>query len=213
MKLSFIYNQEKDIWCLLNKGKSSNNSPLPTNVYTKLITAVGENPDEASAATFIEKYLAENGYDVNRYISSYQNEFEKISDSFKRVAENVFGVILDKEIAAYLTINSRCPYNIEENWFFVPISKSSPIKTIIHELWHFYTWYKFGIAWEEKLGKGKYNDMKEALTVLLNVECKHVLPEGVEDKGYPQHKELRDRILELWKQNPDIDYVWTTITK
>lgn len=83
----------------------------------------------------------------------------------------------------------------------------------MHELWHFYTWSKFGDNEEQKIGVRKYNDMKEALTVLLNIECKHLLPEGVLDMGYPQHQELRNRISELWKKNPDILYVWTEALK
>ena len=32
MKLLYTYKKEEDVWCLLNKGKSSNNSPTPTKV-------------------------------------------------------------------------------------------------------------------------------------------------------------------------------------
>jgi hypothetical protein len=82
----------------------------------------------------------------------------------------------------------------------------------MHELWHFYTWYKFGEDEQERLGMEKYNDIKEALTVLLNVECEHLLPEGVTDYGYPQHQELRKEILSLWQENPDIDFIWKKLT-
>ena len=57
-----------------------------------------------------------------------------------------------------------------------------------YNLWHFYTWYGLGADQEQKLGKQKYNDLKEALTVLLNVECKDLMPEGVSDGGYPSTK-------------------------
>lgn len=77
----------------------------------------------------------------------------------------------------------------------------------MHELWHFYTWYKFGFEWEEKLGKEKYNNLKESLTVLLNVECVNLLKEKVYDNGYPQHQELRKNILKIWNKNKDIDYL------
>jgi len=56
-------------------------------------------------------------------------------------------------------------------------------------------------------------ESEEALTVLLNVKCKHLLPEGCEGTGYPQHQELREEILKLWKQNPNIDFAWRDITK
>lgn len=46
MKITFIYNKEKDIWCLLNKGRSSVNSQNPTNQYEQLVEKYGENPSE-----------------------------------------------------------------------------------------------------------------------------------------------------------------------
>lgn len=208
MKLKFEYNKEKDIWCLLNKGKSSNNSPTPTRTYSELVSVYGENPDEKSTSLFIDQYFETGNYDVTEYIKKYKKEFEAISSEYQKIAEKVFGLPLNEKITVYLTINNRCPYSIEEKWFFVSVSRNSPIRTIMHELWHFYTWQKFGADEEKKIGAKKYNDIKEALTVLLNVECKHLLPEGAIDMGYQQHQELRNRILELWKQNPDIDYIW-----
>ncbi len=82
----------------------------------------------------------------------------------------------------------------------------------MHELWHFYTWYGLGIDQEEKLGKAKYNDLKEALSVLLNVECKDLMSEGKHDKGYPQHAELREQILHFWENEKDIRKLWDYIT-
>jgi hypothetical protein len=78
----------------------------------------------------------------------------------------------------------------------------------MHELWHFYTWQVFGREWENKLGKQKYNEIKEALTVLLNVECKNLLPEGITDNGYPQHKELREKIVVEWEKDKNIEKLW-----
>ena len=83
----------------------------------------------------------------------------------------------------------------------------------MHELWHFYTWYKFGESEQERIGAKKYNNVKESLTVLLNIECKDLLPEGIEDTGYPQHQKLREEIKILWEEKPDIDFVWESITR
>ncbi len=82
----------------------------------------------------------------------------------------------------------------------------------MHELWHFYTWYRFGL-YEEKIGKQRYNDIKEALTVLLNVECKDLLPEDKQDNGYEQHKELREQILQIWSRDKNIENLWKKIVE
>ena len=83
----------------------------------------------------------------------------------------------------------------------------------MHELWHFYTWYGLGADQEEKLGKQKYNDLKESLTVLLNVECEDLLPSGVIDTGYSQHQETREKILVYWKKNRNIKNLWNYLVE
>jgi len=213
MNLRFEYSKEKDVWCLLNKGMSSNNSSNPTTVYLELVAKVGDNPNEESTSLFIDEYLKTNNLQTKIFAENYQKLFSDISTDFQVIAERVFEVSLHRDITAFLTINTRCPYNIKEGSFFVSISKGNPTVTIMHELWHFYTWEKFGVDEQERVGKEKYNEVKEALTVLLNIECKHLLPEEAEDKGYPQHQELRKKISELWKQNPDIEYIWKEALK
>lgn len=213
MKLAFTYDREKDIWCLLNKGKGSNNSTHPTKVYEELVQSVGENPDREAVSQFIDRYIKENNIDISSYIEKYQKEFDDIFEEFHKIAQRVFGVSLKDDITVYLTINNRCPYNIKENSFFVSVSNVSALKTTMHELWHFYTWYRYGSDEIEKIGSKEYNDIKEALTVLLNVECKHLLPEGIQDAGYPQHQELRNKILKMWQKKQDIDFVWSALSK
>lgn len=212
MKVTFEYNQEKDIWCLLNKGKSSINSPTPTKVYEKLEKDFGEKPIEDEAKTFTEKFISDNNFSVKDFTEKYQKDWGSISDEYQKIAEKIFQVSLPKDIMAYLTINNRCPYNIKDNFFFVNIPDELHLRKIVmHELWHFYTWYKFGYIWEGKIGKEKYNEIKESLTVLLNTECKYLMPEGISDKGYPQHKELREKIFKLWEETKDIDKVWNNL--
>lgn len=210
MKVTFTYDEEKDIWCLLNYGKSSTNSKTKTKAYEQLVSFCGENPTNEDASKFISKYTIENNINLGEYVSRYQKDWDKISEMYTKIAERVFGVSLESHVTAYLTINNRSPYSIEDSMFFVGVP-SWPTKTVMHELWHFYAWNKFGITWEGKIGKEKYNEIKEALTVLLNVECKELLPVGVEDKGYPQHQELRNKILAFWEKDKNIDTLWNTL--
>lgn len=213
MKIKFIYDKEKDIECLLDFGKSSHNSPFPTKEYEELVSKFGENPDKKSTSLFIEEYIKKNNYNIPEYVSKHQKDFDEISEEFQKIAEKVFGVSLKDDVTAYLTINGRLPYNIKNNYFFVHVREKTQRHLAMHELWHFYTWHKYGKSWVEKMGFQKYNDIKESLTVLLNVLCKDLFPEGVKDIGYPQHQELRTKILELWEEKSDIEYVWDNIIK
>lgn len=208
MKVTFTYDKEKDIWCLLNKGKSSNNSQNPTKQYEQLIAKYRENPTKENVAIFIEKYITENKIDILKQTEIFQKDWDTVSYKFQKRAESIFGVSLPNDIIAYLTINNRCPYSIQDNLFYISLQSNQIRRTVMHELWHFYTWYGLGTNQEEKLSKQKYNDIKEALTVLLNIECKDLLPEGVIDVGYPQHQELRQQVAEFWNKDKNIKNLW-----
>lgn len=208
MFVNFTYKKDRDIWCLLTKGKSSNNSPNPTQQYEQLIEKYGENPSTATVSHFIDDYIAKNHISIAKCITNYQNDWETVSADFQKKAEDIFNISLPYDITAYLTINSRCPYSIQDNVFYVSLQSRQPRRTIMHELWHFYTWYGLGTHQEETLGKHKYNDLKEALTVLLNVECGDLLPPGAIDAGYPQHQQIRGKILEYWKTDKHIINLW-----
>lgn len=206
MKIIFAYNKEKDIWCLENYGKSSMNSNINTKSYIKLIESFGEKYTRENIEQFIDIFLSENKISISEKITSFQTDWNTIDSEYHKKAETVFGVLLDENITAFLTVNNRCPYNIPSNNFFVFLATNSPNKTVMHELWHFYTWKKFGID-EEKVGKEKYNEVKESLTVLLN-EIYSDLLDGVEDVGYPQHREMREEILQMWRGGSKIDKIW-----
>lgn len=209
MKITFTYEKQKDIWCLMNYGKGSINSNTPTKVYEKLVSLYGENPSEEKVSEFIDIHTKENNIDIEKYITDYQKEWEQIADTFYEKAESIFGVKLESDVIVYLSINNRCPYSIAESNFFVSVPSYSMRKTLMHELWHFYTWYKFGVS-QEILGKQKYNKLKEALTVLLNFEFKDQLGD-IQDTGYPEHQELRARILEIWNEEKDINKLWNKL--
>lgn len=212
MKVTFTYDKSKDIWCLLNKGKSSNNSQNPTKQYEQLVAKYGENPTEEQVGTFIGEYIARNDIGISKRIEDFQRDWESISAEFQRKAESIFGASLPDDVTAYLTVNSRCPYDIQNNYFYVSLTAPQPSRTVMHELWHFYTLYGLGTDQEEKIGKQKYNDLKESLTVLLNVECKDLLPEGVIDMGYTQHQDMRKKILEYWEKEKNIKDLWNYLS-
>jgi len=207
MKVTYKYDKKEDIWCITNKGKISHNSPHPTKVYELMVNKIGENPEEKEVSKFIDEYLEENNYNVELLAKTFEKEFVEIADKYHKIAEQVFGVTLKNDVVGYLTVNNRCPYSIQENLFFVSVSVDSANRIAMHELWHFYTWYRFPND-VLKIDPVVYNDIKESLSVLLNIECKELYGEGVEDKGYPRHEELRKRIVTVWNKTKDIQKVW-----
>lgn len=208
MKLKFIYNEDNDIDCLLSKGPGSNNQPgLQTKTYAELLKFTSDVADKEKVREFVRKYVHDHGLDLQKIAAKLQENWDKIAIEFQKRAERIFGISLNEDITAYLTITGRFPYNIERNLFFVSVLRDNVNSIAMHELWHFYTWYKFGKDQIAKLGSQKYNDLKEALTVLVNEECTDLM-NGEMDKGYLQHKELREKIVNFWVKDKNMDNLW-----
>ncbi len=209
MKVTFVYDPEKDAEILLKFGKGGSHSARPIEAYQALIATAGSEPTQADAKAFVATYPSQIGIDIPSRVREDQAEWDSVADAFTHRAEQVFGVALPHDVIAYLTVSGRCPYNINQNLYFVYMKYPHKARsTSMHELWHFYTWYRLGRIWEAKLGKARYEDLKESLTVLLNIECADLMPEGITDKGYSQHQELRAEIAKAWAATGDIEAVW-----
>jgi len=121
---------------------------------------------------------------------------------FERITNKKFK---NDEIIVYLTTICKCPYDYEESWFMISFL-THPLYCcliIAHELMHFHFFCNNFQEIKEKIGEEKAQDLKEALTVLLNIEFKDLF--FFEDKGYKGHKELREFIAETWKKEKDYD--------
>lgn len=206
--LRFTYDKEKDVACLLDWGKGSNNSTTATSQYNQLIAQYGANPTTLDVEEFVDVYMDEQQINHTQCALRFQHEWNAIAGEYHKRAQQIFGVALPKKITAYLTVNSRCPYNIHEGYFLVAMSARSANVIAMHELWHFYTWYGLGVGEEERIGRAKHNELKESLTVILNEECGDLYPKGMADLGYPQHAQIREEIRELWRANKDIKTLW-----
>ena len=119
----------------------------------------------------------------------------------------------DKDIFAYLTTVGICPYDPDEPSFMFSLFYSLPstLQTCGHEIMHLY-FHRF--YWEtitKKVGKDKTADLKEALTVLLNLEFKDLW--FAEDKGYEPHQTLRKFIEKEWKKKKDFNVLMEKCVK
>jgi hypothetical protein len=165
--------------------------------------------DDASLKIFITKYLSDEKIDMNEKVKNVEVAWRTIEEEFLRRIERIFEIKEQIDlIRIYLTTDTRCSYNTEQGYFFVSISRMGQNKTIMHELMHFWTWWKFHDEVESgRLTKGRYNDIKESLTELLNLECEDLLGD-IRDGGYPQHKEMRALIRKEWLKTKNIKQVF-----
>lgn len=141
-------------------------------------------------------------------LTAIETGWREIETPFFDRINKMFGRSIDPSlITCYLTTSPRCPYNPKDNnlWFMASIHKPiyGSVKTCGHEISHLY-FHKF---YEEKLlkklTKEKFADLKEALTVLLNLEFSDLFI--ARDNGYLVHKELRDFISKEWVKSRNLD--------
>jgi hypothetical protein len=211
MKITFSYSLDRDVENFIKSAHSANNKK-PTKLQELYIEKFGKDFDSPKVKSFIESYNQENKIDFDVALAKIDAKWRTIRNEFIRRAEDIFGAY-PSDIFAYLSTNSRCTYNIDRNYFFVFVESKNTNAIIAHELWHFYTWHCLHVDLiKDGVSSGKYNDIKESLTELLNLECKDLL-EGHEDKGYPQHAAMREFIRKTWVKNNDLKHLINQLTK
>ncbi|MBU4360694.1 hypothetical protein KKA66_02485 [Patescibacteria group bacterium] len=207
MKLTFKYNLNKDVQNFFIASKSLGHNNQPSKRQLLYIKNFGEELTEENLKKFINAFIKKNNINVNEKIKEFQISWNKVNDEFFKRVKNIFKINLPCEkINAYLTVNDRCGYSIIDNLFFVSVGTNQPKRIVMHELFHFYTWYALGKELKDRnIGKQKYYDIKESLTIILNLEFGDLME--CEDKGYIEHQELRKKIKEYWLKYKDIKKV------
>jgi hypothetical protein len=143
---------------------------------------------------------------IEIFAKAIQEAWNNINDEFfKRLEKLMKKPVYIDEFRAYVTTISRCPYDEKSSWFMVSFFRDilSALKVAGHELMHLQFHHTYWSEVEKQIGYDKTADLKEALTVLLNVEFKDLW--FVEDVGYLKHKNLREFIEKTWKEKKDFD--------
>jgi len=198
MQLHFSYDINKDVENIIKSTKAVNNKKL-TKFQSLYIQKYSNDFDAANVKVFVEGQNNINNFDANKELFTIEERWKKVEILFTERVEKIFRIVYPVAIiTVYLTHNERCTYNIDKNYFFVKIGSEFSNNTIMHELLHFYTWHAFGQKLVDGgLSKLAYNDVKESLTELLNLEFSDLMG-GKPDKGYIQHESLRAEIRKLW---------------
>ena len=200
-KVIIKFDKQQDI---KNNWQTSNNHISWSNFASRLpseIVAIVKDKSLKECQKEVERFYQPvyKSETLRVHQDAVQKAWNEIAPKyFKRLKKITKQPLSISPIKVYITTASRCPYNFTEKYFFINYfsSISESLKTIGHELLHFHFHeYDFESV-AEKIGKERTHDLREALTVLLNLEFRDLW--FVEDKGYEPHKELRAFIAERW---------------
>lgn len=200
--LIISYDLSKDVENFIKSAHSTNN-PSPTKLHRMFMSKYGHDFDTSLVRTFLSRQRP-----PRETIKRFRARWTAIEVEFFRRAQLMFDAQLPQEhIHAFVSTNDRCTYNIPGNYFFIYGGAESPNPYIMHELFHFFTWYALRA---DLIGQGfgtvQYNMIKEALTELLNLEFGDLM-DGATDKGYPQHTRVRHLIGAYWRTSRNVRQV------
>ncbi len=205
IKVIFKFDKEKDLW---NHWHKSNWKPSfgKFNINPKTLEICkGKKFEECKEelSNNFRKVYESNMIEI--FLKSAEKSWRKIEEKFFRRMDNLMKDKFDKNITAYLTTLSICPYDAKEPSFMFSLFYSLPIalETCGHEIMHLYFHKFYWKKVEKEIGEEKTSELKEALTVLLNLEFKDLW--FVEDRGYEEHKKLREFISQEWKKDKDFE--------
>jgi len=205
VKVYFKFDKEKDLWNQWNKSNwKSTWSDFQVDPNIKEMCN-GKTLEGCKGE--LSKYLERvyNSGIIPISISSLEKAWEIIEKQFFERMDSIMKNKFTEDIYAYLTTCGICPYDPKEPSFMFSLFGSIPRQLNVcgHEIMHLYFHKFYWDKVESQIGNKKTKDLKEALTVLLNLEFIDFF--FVEDKGYEAHKKLREFIVERWKQEKDFD--------
>ena len=200
MDIHFKYDPVKEIETLkVALGGSNNPSPTRFGLEAQELNINFNYKNEVVA--FVQSKLERQDIDIHNLCEQFSTAWSPYKQTASQTFSKTFETNWDPgEVTAYLTLGQRCPYNFEGQYYFISATSRllKPLATSLHELQHFYSHAILKPLFESDGVLEKFNDFKEALTVILNIQFTEALE--TEDKGYPQHKELREWILKEFKR-------------
>jgi len=143
---------------------------------------------------------------INQKKKEIQNLLERNQKEIFLRMEKVTGKkICQRELICFLTTFPRAPYNYLRGYIWLPIiwPKETYLRTFIHELLHFQTYAYWGKKCLKKLTNKEFENLKEALTIILNEEFMDLIIWP--DRGYKVHKNLRAELLNYRRENKNFN--------
>jgi hypothetical protein len=220
VNLQFLIDKEDDInlWLsfLNNKRKSNNFGHDRLDGLTKeFLDKVLDKPEDIQRKVISEEV---EQYYTEKNLTKFKVEsYNKIKDKLDQIIERLEKLHnrklpVDNIIVKYETFTC-CPYiwqGKESDTFGLyfatyVLDQDSQIKVFCHEVMHlFFHYYFFDDCVKKGLTDSQTQDLKEAVTALLNYEFEDIIDK--KDYGHKGHKDLRKLISEEWQKMPEKNF-------
>jgi len=208
-KVSFVLDGEKNalnIWNAVN-SKETYGFDFKKTISQSLINLC-ENKDFSDVKEKIIADLSElhSSKITRKLIENINASWATIEGEFLKRLEKLTGrKIFEGNVVAYMTSINKCPYDPQEKTFFFNCFSNiyQIMQTSAHEIFHMQFHQYFFKDIEKYLGRKMTHDIKEAITILLDIEFLDLLI--VKDRGYNAHSELRNFIKKEWEKCKDFE--------
>ena len=147
---------------------------------------------------------------LKNYLNSYFSRYgEKIFLKLNTVFSSNYKA---SDFKYFINTTSVSLHNAQEKFISISINHEfSRYPTIvIHELFHLF-FYLFIQRHPTKANEETLNDIKEILTVIINLEFDAYI--DVRDEGYPTHQKKRGWVKNYWLRNKNINELITELSQ
>jgi hypothetical protein len=217
IKTTFIIDKEADvnIWYEYirdYKDKDQYGNNLLKKVSLEILKKL-ENKEEKEQKQIISKHIEQyyTEENLNKFLTTSKNKIKANKEEIIKRLEHIHNkkIPVTKVIVKYETFVC-CPYiyrGKESDWFGLyfaqyVIDKKIELSVFAHEVMHLFFHYYFDdYCLEKGLSEEQTSDLKEAVTVILNIDLKDIIE--IEDNRYPDHQQLRKVIEEAWIKEKD----------
>jgi len=210
-KVTFYYNFKKDAWSWVLIAKDKNCWGLDWKnqvafIHDDLLKQIIKK-DRKSAESLVYNHLTSHPKKqlrqsvIKEEVQALERFWRKIEKRFfKKLEEVTDKPVFKRKFDCYLTSGFMCPYNEKEKWFMISMWHSIPmsITTICHEILHLQFLHYYKKYCRSFLSEKQTEDLKEALTFILNTDFNNLLL--LEDRGYPSHQKLRKELEKIWNR-------------
>jgi hypothetical protein len=207
-RVKFSFNKERDLFNIWETASAKSYGYDFSSRMPKELVEFCRKNSYAKSKKFIYNFFSsiyKSGF-IDIHVNSLNKSWKKIEKEYFKKLETITGRKLKrKRINAYVTIAPRCPYDPKEGSFMVNFFANLPmnLQTAGHEIMHIHFHENYFEKIKNEIGYEKAHDLKEAMTVLLNIEFKNLW--YIPDNGYESHKKFREFIANEWKKEKNFD--------